>query len=102
MGRMTSNCPKLSGIGDRVPTNLGWSLGVARSPSSLPPSWRLHMIHVIPENDLIEHDTSGTECPCGPDVDVENGIVVHTAMDRRECFEGERASKIPWAGRQPK
>ena len=46
------------------------------------------MIHVIPENDLIEH-TEATDCQCGPTVDVESGIVVHDAMDRREAFEAD-------------
>ena len=47
------------------------------------------MIHIIPCNDAIDH-IEDADCPCGPDVDVENGIVIHAAMDRRECFEPER------------
>lgn len=48
------------------------------------------MIHIAPENDIIEHDTSedtGHLCQCGPSVDVEAGIVVHDALDRRETEE---------------
>ena len=44
------------------------------------------MIRIIPENDLIEH-VEDADCPCGPEVDVENDIVIHAAMDHRECFE---------------
>ena len=44
------------------------------------------MIHIIPADDLIEH-IEDTDCPCGPEVDVVRMIVVHAAMDHRECFE---------------
>ena len=47
------------------------------------------MIHIIPCNDVIDH-IEDTDCPCGPEVDVEAGIVLHAAMDRRECFEPDR------------
>ena len=50
------------------------------------------MIHIIPCNDLIDH-IEDTDCPCGPEVDVENDIVIHAAMDRRECFESEQSSQ---------
>lgn len=43
--------------------------------------------HVFPINDLIEHNTESMECVCGPEIDFENEIVIHAAMDRRECFE---------------
>lgn len=45
------------------------------------------MYHVYPLNDLIEHNTDSIECVCNPDIDVNNGIVIHSAMDRREIFE---------------
>lgn len=48
------------------------------------------MIHIIPINDLIDH-LEDTDCPCGPEVGVEDGIVLHAAMDRRECFEPDAA-----------
>lgn len=48
-------------------------------------------IHVLPVNDLIEHEDEGEDCPCGPRVeavfreDGSNGwIVVHNALDGRE------------------
>ena len=44
--------------------------------------------HVVPDNDLKEHDVAGA-CWCAP---VEhNGVIVHNSMDRREFYErGER------------
>jgi hypothetical protein len=58
-------------------------------------------IHVFPINDLIEHDTSGEPCVCGPSdepVEREDGsmgwLVVHNSLDGRELsepdFEGDR------------
>lgn len=44
------------------------------------------MIHIEPINDLIEH-TETMDCPCNPTIDVDGGIMLHHAMDRRECFE---------------
>lgn len=51
-------------------------------------------IHVIPLNDLIDHDTSGEPCVCGPRTeavmrdDGSNGwIVVHHSLDGREANE---------------
>lgn len=51
--------------------------------------------HVIPVNDLIEHDTSGEqECVCIPEVipvmrdDGSNGwVIVHHSLDGREAYE---------------
>jgi len=43
--------------------------------------------HVYPINDLIEHNTESVDCSCSPTIDVENGIIIHSAMDRREVFE---------------
>lgn len=45
------------------------------------------MYHVYPLKDLIVHNTDSIECMCNPDIDIENGIVIHSAMDRREIFE---------------
>lgn len=55
--------------------------------------------HVIPVDDLIEHDTDGGDCVCGPDVlyvDPETGetfddgpLVVHSSLDGRELVEEE-------------
>ena len=41
--------------------------------------------HVYPINDLMDHKTDGTSCWCNPDID--DGVVVHNAMDRREKYE---------------
>lgn len=51
--------------------------------------------HVIPVNDLIEHDTNGEQdCVCGPDtepVEREDGsmgwLIVHHSLDGRELRE---------------
>jgi hypothetical protein len=45
------------------------------------------MNHVYPINDLIDHNLESPDCPCNPEIDFEHGIVIHAAMDRRECFE---------------
>jgi len=53
------------------------------------------VIHVIPINDLIEHDTSGEEdCLCGPETELVQGpegedrwVVTHNALDGREHEE---------------
>lgn len=49
-------------------------------------------------NDLIEHDTDGGDCPCGPEtipVEREDGSigwqVVHHSLDGREAQEGRDA-----------
>ena len=51
-------------------------------------------VHVYPNNDLIEHDTDGAECPCGPtteavfDPDGSNGwLITHHSLDGREANE---------------
>ena len=44
-------------------------------------------IHVIPLNDLREHEASN-ECWCNPQDSVsEPGIWVHSALDGRELYE---------------
>ena len=45
------------------------------------------MTHIYPLNDLIEHNTESTDCPCNPEIDVENMLVIHCEMDMREVFE---------------
>jgi hypothetical protein len=37
--------------------------------------------HVIPKNDIIDHNTTGYECPCCPKINVISGEVLHVAMD---------------------
>lgn len=53
-----------------------------------------HKVHVIPINDLIEHDEVDDECICGPDVepvfgeDGSNGwLISHHSLDGRELQE---------------
>lgn len=43
--------------------------------------------HIYPVKDLVEHNTESMECICGPEIDWKNELVIHAAMDRRECFE---------------
>lgn len=46
------------------------------------------VIHVLPINDLCEHEETET-CWCKPRYD--EGVIVHNSMDGREHFEtGER------------
>lgn len=51
-------------------------------------------IHVIPLDDLIDHDTSGDEqCVCGPDTehvptdDGDGWLITHHSLDGREQHE---------------
>ncbi len=53
-------------------------------------------IHVLPVNDLVEHDSSGEQCVCGPHVeavfrdDGTNGwLVSHHSLDGRELANRE-------------
>lgn len=55
-------------------------------------------MHVEPVNDLIEHDTIGTPCICGPrerPVKANDGsvnwVVVHNSLDGRELAEPDYA-----------
>lgn len=50
--------------------------------------------HVCPVNDLIEHDTTGEDCICGPEcvpVERDDGsfgfMYVHASLDGRELSE---------------
>jgi hypothetical protein len=44
--------------------------------------------HIIPINDLKEHEDSST-CHCHPEVSIEDGdmFIVHNSFDRRELKE---------------
>lgn len=47
-------------------------------------------MHVVPVDDLVEHDTAiDSECVCGPHrQDVPGGfLVIHNSLDGRERFE---------------
>lgn len=45
-------------------------------------------MHILPRDDLIEHEES-EDCVCGPDVEFREGgaIIAHHALDRREQHE---------------
>jgi hypothetical protein len=50
--------------------------------------------HVYPVNDLVEHDTAGGDCVCGPTtepVERDDGsiayVIVHHSLDGREQHE---------------
>lgn len=47
------------------------------------------MYHVVPLNDIIEHEDSST-CQCCPTIVIKDGemICIHNAMDNREDLEG--------------
>ena len=52
------------------------------------------IVHVVPVGDLIEHDSDGGDCLCGPttepvfDDDGSNGwLIVHHSLDGRELAE---------------
>lgn len=44
------------------------------------------MIHILPVNDLKEHEES-VHCHCQPKVDWVDEIVIHNAYDKREIVE---------------
>lgn len=46
-------------------------------------------VHVYPLNDLQEHITTGTDCPCNPRVDLEGAtlVIIHNSFDHREIVE---------------
>jgi hypothetical protein len=51
-------------------------------------------IHIVPVDDLIEHDTSGEDCVCGPEtipVTRDDGsiafLIAHHPLDGREATE---------------
>lgn len=45
--------------------------------------------HVYPLNDLLPHNTEGTECHCDPKIEVVGGslLIVHNSFDGRELRE---------------
>lgn len=51
--------------------------------------------HVLPVNDLIEHEDVGEDCVCGPDVELvvsdvdgsDGWVVKHHSLDGRELLE---------------
>src|SRR4051812_42985114 len=66
-----------------------WSRQMRFDTTDLSPA-----VHTIPSNDLIEHDTTGAPCVCGPDVIAsyfDDGSVayhvIHASLDGREHHE---------------
>lgn len=60
------------------------------------PGHLMSTVHVVPVNDLIEHDASGSECVCGPTTEpVDRGdgsfgwVITHHSLDGREAHEKE-------------
>lgn len=53
-------------------------------------TWHGLLCHVVPEDDLREHDLS-TRCWCVPIREDDDAIWLHNALDRRDEYErGER------------
>lgn len=47
------------------------------------------MIHILPTNDIKEHEET-TTCECNPQVEIQDNaeiLVIHNAFDGREYFE---------------
>jgi hypothetical protein len=51
-------------------------------------------VHVVPVNDIVEHDSDGGDCICGPTTeavmrdDGSNGwLIIHHSLDGREARE---------------
>lgn len=51
-------------------------------------------VHVVPVNDLVEHEVEGGDCSCGPTVEPvvrDDGsigwVAVHHSLDNRESLE---------------
>lgn len=62
-------------------------------------------LHVIPINDLIDHDTDSEDCVCGPEVEPverEDGsfayLIVHHSLDGRESRETASSGEVKDAG----
>lgn len=53
-----------------------------------------NVVHVLPVDDLVEHDSSGAPCACGATREifigfdgVQGAMVTHFSLDGRELFE---------------
>ena len=62
-------------------------------------------VHVLPINDLIEHEEEGDNCPCGPTVepvkraDGSMGwLLVHHSLDGREQTQETAMNECPECG----
>jgi len=52
------------------------------------------IVHVVPVNDLVEHDDIGDECICGVSIEAVKGedgsvrwVITHHSLDGRELDE---------------
>jgi len=52
-------------------------------------------IHVVPVDDILPHDTEGTDCWCDPRIEVigANLLIVHNSFDGREEKESAQSSE---------
>lgn len=50
------------------------------------------VVHTLPVNDLIAHEDTGDDCPCGPDTVFVSGgkVIVHHSLDGRELREPDQ------------
>jgi hypothetical protein len=51
-------------------------------------------LHVVPVDDLVEHNTDGEDCVCGPTIEpleLDDGsmgwVITHHSLDNREAKE---------------
>lgn len=54
-------------------------------------------LHVVPIEDLVEHNTNGDDCLCGPEHELvpgkdgsDNWLIIHHSLDGRELAEHEQ------------
>jgi hypothetical protein len=58
-------------------------------------------VHVYPGGDLIEHDTDGGDCMCGPTTEFVQGdessgwLVIHHSLDGREINRPSTTAPFP-------
>jgi len=51
--------------------------------------------HVVPINDIDEHDTEGNQCKCDPEIKILDELVIHNAFDGRELIEQAEKGELP-------
>ena len=53
--------------------------------------------HVVPSNDLIQHNTEGMDCECNPRIQKQpNGayVITHHSWDGREAHEEDNPRRV--------
>lgn len=71
------------------------TLGISEKMRKHPPPHKLiynmtNKFHVLPVNDIREHQENGVICECKPEIrieDEENWLIIHNAWDGREWEE---------------